>query len=779
MEDTAVQSRTQLPVEKGQCNLNYISNMLLVDDTLITISSGWCNEEELIDEPVVPIATTRSSIIGPYFFGGESITRILMYDKNTMELKGSPRDIKGDYNSARAIGDDVYVITSKFVDINAPFYEPLNIWNTGLGKNFTEDDYREFAATQVDKHVSSFVSELVDSFDDCASVQRLALFQNEPADTLPAYQRIMESISTVTGFNINTPNLFSAKNLILPHSGWQVYSSETQLVLAAQGWWFRDGASQETYVITYSLENAQASVVGFGSVPGYVLNQYSIDHQSKNGKDYLLFATTTRERWAMTFDEIVQDTVFRPIADTTSQITVLEVPTEETLTEKMAVVGKVEGLGKPGEEIFSVRFQENRAFVVTFERTDPFYTIDITDPENPQKVGELEIPGFSSYLHPIGEHLILGVGQYVDPDSGRQEGLQISIFDVEDFANPQQIHTFTEDSGDSSSSEAEYNPMAFRYLDETGLLILPVSVYNWSRNPADDATPFNGFKVYKADEEGIAEYLSVNHETRDYYFYRNCRRVAQGSLAGRSLVFSGVLWTMQGNAIQFSDLSTRVTSSEPIDLDADNENAVECYEPFVEPPFPIPEIPVDEEGSPDCSAVSCLVPECPDDVEPFTPEGECCAQCPELLVPPIEISPCALVRCAVPDCGGDTPFTPEGQCCARCPDEDVETPDCAAVSCLLPDCGDDEPFTPEGQCCPRCPGDALPVLEPAPCAAVLCALPDCGDDEPFTPEGECCPVCTSTTRPPNCAGRVDCVAVICEERETSLYVDGKCCPSCL
>jgi len=472
----------------------------------------------------------------------------------------------------------------------------LSLWdNTLFGDKLPEEEYRQRAVAKVLDHIDEFVADLVDELGDCSSVQRLTLFQNEETGVLPPNAgSILESIATVTGFDVETPELVNSKTLILPQSGWQLYASQTQLVLATRGWWFWGGSSQqETYVVTYGLDNAQATVTGFGSVPGYVLNQYSIDHQQKNGKDYLFFATTTRETWAWTTNEDGRRW-WEPRTNSTSQITVLEVPTDASasLSGPMDVVGKVEGLGKPGEQIYSVRFQQDRAFVVTFERTDPFYTIDISNPENPSKVGELEIPGFSSYLHPIGENYILGIGQFVDPSSGRQEGLQISVFDVSDFANPEQIHLHTELSGDGSGSAAEYDPMAFRYLDESGLLILPVRIHDWSRDTAGEK-PFDGFKVYKIDpetaqeEEGILEYLSINHETEDYFFHRYCwRRYSPGNLSPRSLVFSGVLWTMKGQSIQRSDLSAR-TSLGLLDLQEgiEEDEDLHCNRPI---PLPVP-----------------------------------------------------------------------------------------------------------------------------------------------------------------------------------------------
>ncbi|MPM42711.1 hypothetical protein SDC9_89380 [bioreactor metagenome] len=116
----------------------------------------------------------------------------------------------------------------------------------------------------------------------------------------------------------------------------------------------------------------------------------------------------------------------------------------------MKVVGSVTGLAK-GEQIKSARFSGNTAYMVTFETTDPLYVVDLTNPSKPVIKGELKLPGFSSYLHPVGDNLIIGVGQSTAEQFYRDEkgneivtgfintGLKASLFDVSDPENPKEI----------------------------------------------------------------------------------------------------------------------------------------------------------------------------------------------------------------------------------------------------------------------------------------------------------------------------------------------------
>ncbi len=152
---------------------------------------------------------------------------------------------------------------------------------------------------------------------------------------------------------------------------------------------------ERTVIAKFSLD---LTPIAQGSVPGSLLNQFSMDEY--NG--YLRVATTVR------LDTTVNDVY--------------------VLDENLNVIGKVTDLGK-GERIYAVRFLGDRGYVVTFRETDPLFVMDLSNPEKPELKGELKIPGYSSYLHPISDHLLLGIGKdgsYV----------KISLFDVSNPENP-------------------------------------------------------------------------------------------------------------------------------------------------------------------------------------------------------------------------------------------------------------------------------------------------------------------------------------------------------
>ena len=166
-------------------------------------------------------------------------------------------------------------------------------------------------------------------------------------------------------------------------------------------------------------------------------------------------------------------------------ITILEPQDSE-----LVVVGMVAGLGK-GERIYSVRFIEETAYVVTFRQTDPLYTVDLSDPSDPKVLGELKILGYSAYLHPLGDDLLLGVGQDAD-ERGRVEGTQVSIFDVSDPANPERIAQLTLAKG--SNSAVEYDHRAFLYWDPASLAVIPIQRWSWEAREGKEEVFFGAIR---------------------------------------------------------------------------------------------------------------------------------------------------------------------------------------------------------------------------------------------------------------------------------------------
>ena len=240
-------------------------------------------------------------------------------------------------------------------------------------------------------------------------------------------------------------------------SGETVYASKSRLYVTTGRWDWAQGALDTvvtTDVHAFDIANPAATTyVASGSVPGYVLNQFSLSEHEGN----LRVATTLEPPWLG--DETTPSE---------SQVSVLAVRNGDLVT-----IGKIGGLGLD-ERIYAVRYFGHLAAVVTFRQVDPLFLIDLSNPTAPAVLGELKIPGYSAYLHPVGEDLVLGVGASATED-GQVTGAQVSLFDIADRSNPVQLDTI---AFPDSWSPIEYDHHAFLYWASTGLAVLPLETWS-------------------------------------------------------------------------------------------------------------------------------------------------------------------------------------------------------------------------------------------------------------------------------------------------------------
>jgi hypothetical protein len=232
-----------------------------------------------------------------------------------------------------------------------------------------------------------------------------------------------------------------------------------------------------SYIHKFDIsEPTRADYVASGSVRGWLMDQWSMSEH----EGILRVAST----------------------DQGSGLQESFVTTLEHRDDELEQLGQVGGLGE-GESVYAVRFMGDTGYVVTFRQIDPLYTLDVSDPAAPVVLGELKIAGYSSYLHPIGEHHLIGIGQDAT-EEGQVLGTQLSIFDVGDLNNPVRVHQMTLGEG---WSEAEYDHHAFMYWQPENLVVLPISAWN----EADDEY-FMGAMALRVDvEEGIEHIVNLQH----------------------------------------------------------------------------------------------------------------------------------------------------------------------------------------------------------------------------------------------------------------------------
>ena len=217
--------------------------------------------------------------------------------------------------------------------------------------------------------------------------------------------------------------------------------------------------------------DSKVRYIGSGMVAGNILNQFSMGEHN----DFLRIATTITHRIK---NENPQHEWDKFRFETSNRISVMEAE-----GELLTVVGQTRDLA-PGERIFSSRFVGDRGFVVTFRQVDPLYTLDLSDPYDPKVVGELKIPGFSSYIHMMDDHHLLTIGRDAT-EEGQILGMKVSVFDVSDMANPREALNLIINNDGWNWSQAQWNHHAFTYYPSRNLLAIPLTSYNYNKKTSN------------------------------------------------------------------------------------------------------------------------------------------------------------------------------------------------------------------------------------------------------------------------------------------------------
>lgn len=260
-------------------------------------------------------------------------------------------------------------------------------------------------------------------------------------------------------------------------SGSSLYVASRRYVRAVElGTGEPDGIRTEIHRFDIS-DPARTVYRATGTVPGFILNNYALSEYA----GHLRVASTEQPPWRA------------GSVDATNRVTVLR-----QQGAKLNQVGAVSGLA-PGERIYAVRFMGDRGYVVTFvqELGDPLFTLDLSDPERPRVAGELHLPGYSAYLHPVGEHQLLGIGrenQIINPD------VKASLFDVSDPAAPKEVARLT---WPSSSTALEDEPHAFLYWAPSRLAVLPLLTFG--------EPTFLGAVAVRVDADALTEAGRITH----------------------------------------------------------------------------------------------------------------------------------------------------------------------------------------------------------------------------------------------------------------------------
>jgi Beta propeller domain len=242
--------------------------------------------------------------------------------------------------------------------------------------------------------------------------------------------------------------------------------------------------------------------IASGTVAGNVKDQFSLDEKD----NVLRIATTDSLQYATPDGQYVNADFSAPANGAPPPARPSTVNHVFTLSENgpwLEQTGDV-GVLAPNERIYSVRFVENRGYVVTFRQVDPLFVIDLSTPSTPTLLAALKIPGFSEYMHPLDANHLLTIGRDADAN-GRQQGLALQIFDVTDGAHPVVMHKFP--YAGYGSSEAEYDHKAFTYFADKKLLAFPYYSYGNT-----DGSMRSSLELFRVDlGSGFEKLGSIDH----------------------------------------------------------------------------------------------------------------------------------------------------------------------------------------------------------------------------------------------------------------------------
>lgn len=388
----------------------------------------------------------------------EGVTEIVLYDVDT------PRDpeqitrieIDGFLVSSRRIDDTLYLVTR---------YTPMSR-NENPPPEEGEDTTDETPALpdllpsfRVDGEAAGNLVEP----DQC---YRVPVENRDPQPT----------IITITAIDLNQPDSPVSRSVVGPTE--TVYMSTTSLYLATT--LYKPGnsgqaAEETTDIHKFALEPDGPAYHGSGSVPGTLGWEEDKKPFRMSAHENILRVTTSLGN---TWDDT-----------SSTRLTLLkeiEGPDGPVLTETAAI----DGIGETGERLYAVRYAGKYAYLVTFRITDPLYIFDLSDPENPFLAGELHIDGYSDYLHPVSETLLLGIGKDAVPDTASDDfggrgawyqGVKLSLFDISDPTDPQEIDSVILGKR-GTESDALYDHHALAWLpateDQPARLALPVRLHN-------------------------------------------------------------------------------------------------------------------------------------------------------------------------------------------------------------------------------------------------------------------------------------------------------------
>ncbi len=471
--------------------------LLLHGNRLLVLSRGgyWAEPLPAMASRMMPYAPAKSALAEIDVSNPKALRLV-----RTLTLDGA-------YVAARLVGGSVRIVATSQVPSTLPFVQP---------KNGTKEELAAAGKRNRAVVASSRVGSWLPSYQirrPGATPRKHALVQCRNVRRPVGFSGL--GMLTVLTVDL-TKGLEPVDSIAVMTDGRIVYASPESLYVATERWADRPTPERPTQVkqgVSTAIHKFDISSPvktqyrGSGEVSGYLLSQWSLSEY----RGVLRVVSTESPAW------------WGAGGETESFLTTLR-----QQGGALVQAGRIGGLGK-GERVYAVRFAGDVGYVVTFKQVDPLFTLDLANPDRPRVLGELKIPGYSAYLHPVGEDLLLGIGQDVS-EEGRPQGTQLSLFDVSDLRKPTRLHSQPLGPG---WSEAESDHHAFLFWPKTGLVVVPFE------------QRAVGYRVSRA--RGISAVGKIEHEAGKLSFVPGVRR---------SLVVRNAVLTVSDAGVKSSSLAT-------------------------------------------------------------------------------------------------------------------------------------------------------------------------------------------------------------------------------
>jgi hypothetical protein len=430
------------------------------------------------------------------FAGDGSATNVIVLDISDRTAPKVLRqiDLSGSLIAARRIGNTVHTVVSDGDTQTSPYETwPADFEMCGTMEPAVRTKFAKLKADNERKirtQVSSFptMSEKGNVQPMCTGLLRTAVRDGQAFTSVVSFDlRDDKTPATMATLESRPGAVFASADAL--------YLSVVHQKQNAGGRWYSSSyanVDEASEIHKFKIgENARDTrYIGSGLVPGHVLDQFAMDEWS----GYLRVATT-RGRV--------------PDPKVSSAISIMA----EAKDGNLVRVGVVENIA-PGEDIRAVRFDDDRGYVVTFKKTDPLFVVDLYQPAHPTILGELKIPGFSTYIHRIDPDHLLSIGFDANDhgDFAYFDGVILQLFDVKNPTDPRLVHKEKIGSRGSSSGAAT-DHLAFNYFASEGLLAIPMTICDGGGDGRNgDHVSFSGLLVYDVDlEKGFTRLGGVDH----------------------------------------------------------------------------------------------------------------------------------------------------------------------------------------------------------------------------------------------------------------------------